>query len=78
MIEKGGLLIHDANNRIYQHYNTTLITCIIQGITKDMATYRLSGGIHPNLWLNAVGGPRRAALTVDELLDGADCQVVRI
>ena len=75
MIEKGGLSIHDANNQIYQHYNTTKITHIITGITRDMATYRLTGGIHPNLWLNAVGG--RAALTADQLLDRAD-RAIRI
>lgn len=68
LIERGGVSIHDACQRIYQHYNTLHITHIVNGITQDMKIYKHTGGVHPNLRLNAVGGGGRRALTANELL----------
>ena len=67
LIERGGYSAHDANNKIYQHYNSIHVTHIIRGITKDERTYKNLGGVHPNLRLAALG-PGRGP-TVDELLN---------
>lgn len=67
LIEKGGLSIHDACDKIMRHYNSIHITHIISGIIKDNKTYKAVGGMHPNLRLNAVGGSNR--LSAQELLD---------
>lgn len=62
----GGHSKQVACDKLHRHCNAAIVTHIISGLIKDKATYKNSGGMHPNLRVDAVGGTPR--VNIDQLL----------